>query len=123
DQDVLRAAFHLRLRYGEIASGENLLRLLDPVTLDDLCDFAHSIKRASQAMPLGLDSDKHISWQAVLRDKWAKLVDTDPDWEEHARHDLSKVLILHEILVNRGSALMQGASGSQKEILISKHYR
>ena len=120
--DEVRDAFGVCLRYGHVATAARLLFLLPDPSLVELADFAHSVKRASQVIPIGVEARQYQKWQHILQGKWAAHALGLGAWQSLDQADLMNVLVLHEILVGRGLSLIREAGDAETRMLIEKHY-
>lgn len=114
DCNILRCAYSLALEYGMIQRAAALLEHFAPTTAE-LIDFAHSIKRALQVMPFGMDVETHDKWQTILRQGWALVPDT-------AQVAASEALVIHEVLLGRYLTVVRDAGPAGAKLFAKKYY-
>jgi len=115
-QDILQSALKLNLRYGRINKAGRAFEVME-VREEDILDFAHAVKRASQVMPCCVDFVKLNEWQEAIRSKWCQMVLGRP-----VAFRFNEVLLLHELLLGRGLAIVRAAGGFGAGVLARKRY-
>jgi len=111
---VLRAAFGLCLKYGRLREASQVAECLQ-LSRQELLDFTHSVKRASQLNLLAVDQQRHAQWHKVLRQNWSKL-------STPASLDGDDLLALHEVLVGRYPSILRHAGSAASPTLALKLY-
>jgi hypothetical protein len=115
-------AFGICIHYGHVATAARILECLSSPSLSDLGDLAHSMKRASQVAPVGIEPDQHGKWREILRRTWASMPLGEDDWEALTEDEMKVTLILHETLIGRGLAIIRDSGEAVTTLLVEKHY-
>lgn len=114
EEETLHGAYQLSLKYGLIRYAGALIQHFAPSKID-LVDFAHSIKRALQIMPLGMDIELHEQWQDLLSNAWAALPDIKQITHQEA-------LVVHEVLLGRYLTIVRNTGVVGAKLFAEKFY-
>ena len=115
-------SFGICLKYGFVATAGRILKaMLDP-SLAELADMAHSMKRASQVMPVGIEPQRYAKWCRILRDRLVSLPIGEGGWHALSGEDAARLLVLHEVLIGRGLSIIRGSNDATAHVLVAKHY-
>lgn len=114
NEQHLRDAYDLSLRYGHLRTAGKILGHVVPRT-GDVVGFASAVDRSFETNPFGIDGDRQAQWRDTLRGAWALHEATvDPTPEQG--------LLLHEVLLGRSALLLRGAPGRMRRLLARKYY-
>jgi hypothetical protein len=131
--EALRSALNLSLHYGLIEQARSFLRAIrkrSGIQKEDVVNFAHSVKRAAQALPFALDGKSHETWRRALRKGWAAILGTagyDQWYVLGAASAPSGIcandaMVVHEMRLGRGITLSTGLAPDQAGHLVHRHY-
>jgi len=111
--DVLRKGFSLAREYGLLHTSHYLLKKIDAPRAEEVEDFAHTVKRAQEHMPLGFSWEKQEDWRGALKNAWLRTEHSLPP---------KRVLYLHEMLLGRYSVHARAAKRDHTPMYFERYF-